>query len=87
MDKAIKYVFGGILGVVIIIVLVVMFRLNTIVKSGIEEIGTEMTGTAVTVDRIIIIPFSGKGSIDGLGGCTNPFLISAITTINSVKKG
>ncbi|MFO8028900.1 MAG: hypothetical protein R6U28_03490 [Cyclonatronaceae bacterium] len=65
MNKAIKYVFGGILGVVIIIVLVVMFRLNAIVKTGIEEIGTEMTGTAVTVDRVIISPFSGKGRVTG----------------------
>ncbi len=65
MNKTIKYILGGILGVAILIVLVVMFRLNTIVKSGIEEIGTEMTGTAVTVDRIIISPFSGKGQIRG----------------------
>jgi len=65
MKKAITYVIGGILGVVILIVLVVMFRLNTIVKSGIEEIGTEMTGTAVTVDRVIISPFSGNGRVTG----------------------
>lgn len=65
MNKAIKYIIGGILGVAIIIVLVVMFRLNTIVKSGIEEIGTEMTGTVVTVDRVIISPFSGKGKVRG----------------------
>jgi len=65
MNKAIIYVIGGILGVAIIIVLAVMFRLNTIVKSAIEDIGTEMTGTAVTVDRVLISPFSGKGRVTG----------------------
>ncbi|MBP3193772.1 hypothetical protein [Natronogracilivirga saccharolytica] len=64
MNKAIKYVIG-ILGLAIIIVLVVMVRLNTIVKTGIEEIGSEMTGTAVTVDRVFISPFSGKGRVRG----------------------
>ncbi|MEX1011479.1 MAG: hypothetical protein WDZ29_05395 [Balneolaceae bacterium] len=65
MNKSIKYVISGVLGVAIIILLVIMFRLNTIVKSGIEDIGTEMTGTAVTVDRVMISPFSGKGRITG----------------------
>jgi len=65
MKKAIIYVIGGILVVAIIIVLAVMFRLNTIVQSAIEDIGTEMTGTAVTVDRVLISPFSGKGRVTG----------------------
>lgn len=65
MNKAIKYILGGILGVAIIIVLVVMFRLNTIVKSSIEEVGSEIAGTAVTVDWVIISPFSGKGQVRG----------------------
>lgn len=49
----------------VIIVLVLLFSINSIVKSGIEEIGTEMTGTAVTVDHVLISPFSGKGKISG----------------------
>jgi hypothetical protein len=65
MKKAFIYVIGGILSVVILFVLVVMFRLNTIVKTGMEEVGTEMTGTVVTVDRVIISPFSGKGRVTG----------------------
>jgi len=65
MSKAIKYGVGGFLALAVIIVLVLLFSINSIVKSGIEEIGTEMTGTAVTVDRVLISPFSGKGQISG----------------------
>jgi uncharacterized protein involved in outer membrane biogenesis len=65
MSNAIKYGLGGFLALAVIIFLVLMFSINSIVKSGIEDIGTEMTGTAVTVDRVLISPFSGKGQISG----------------------
>ncbi|TVR31035.1 MAG: hypothetical protein EA390_06975 [Balneolaceae bacterium] len=34
-------------------------------KSGIEQTGSEVTGTPVTADRVSISPFSGKGEISG----------------------
>ena len=56
---------GSLLTILIILFLVAMLSLNSMVKSSIEEIGTEMTGTAVTVGSVSISPFSGKGTITG----------------------
>jgi hypothetical protein len=56
---------SSIFACLLILFLVLMFSINSIVKSGIEDIGTQMTGTSVSVDRVIISPFSGKGTISG----------------------
>lgn len=58
-------IVGSFLTILIILFLVAMLSINSMVKSGIEDIGTEMSGTAVTVDGVSISPFSGKGSITG----------------------
>lgn len=42
------------------------FYLDTIVKSGIEVVGSRALGTAVTVDTVLLSPFSGRGTISGL---------------------
>ena len=42
------------------------FYLDSIVKSGIELVGSSVLGTAVTVDSVSISPLSGQGSISGL---------------------
>ena len=42
------------------------FYLDSIVKSGIEVVGSSVLGTAVTVDSVSISPLSGQGSITGL---------------------
>ncbi|MEX0962772.1 MAG: hypothetical protein WDZ52_01845 [Pseudohongiellaceae bacterium] len=42
------------------------FYLDSIVKSGIEVVGTRVLGTTVTVDSILLSPFSGQGTISGL---------------------
>lgn len=42
------------------------FYLDSIVKSGIEVVGTRVLGTAVTVDSVLLSPFSGQGTISGL---------------------
>tara|TARA_B110000444_G_scaffold239679_1_gene254309 strand:- start:1375 stop:2112 length:738 start_codon:yes stop_codon:yes gene_type:complete len=42
------------------------FYLDSIVKSGIEVVGSNVLGTAVTVDSVSISPLSGQGSISGL---------------------
>ncbi len=46
--------------------LILTVWLDSIVKSGIERIGTEMTDTRVTTDSVSISPFSGEGTIRGL---------------------
>ena len=42
------------------------FYLDSIVKSGIEIVGSSVLGTAVTVDSVSLSPLSGQGSISGL---------------------
>lgn len=63
--KKLSIIAGSILTIFIILFLVAMLSINSIVKSGIEEIGSEMTGTAVTIESVFISPFSGKGTISG----------------------
>ena len=57
------------ISVVFILLLVgggVFFYLDSIVKSGIEVVGSSMLGTAVTVENVSISPLNGQGSISGL---------------------
>ena len=42
------------------------FYLDSIVKSGIEVVGSSVLGTAVTVDSVSLSPLSGQGRISGL---------------------
>lgn len=42
------------------------FYLDSIVKRGIEVVGSSVLGTAVTVDSVLLSPLSGQGSISGL---------------------
>lgn len=56
--------------IVVIVLLIVAFAAITltidgIVKSNIENIGSEMTGTTVTVQSVSISPFTGQGTING----------------------
>lgn len=44
----------------------VFFYLDSIVKNGIEVVGSRTLGTAVTVDSVLVSPISGQGTISGL---------------------
>lgn len=65
MSKTLKWGITGIVIILIAAVITLVMSVNVIVKSGIEDVGSEMTGTAVTVDRVSISPFSGSGIISG----------------------
>jgi len=65
MSKTIKFGLGGILAILLIGFLVITMSVDSIVKTGIETVGSEMTRTAVTVERVSISPFSGTGTISG----------------------
>ena len=65
MSKAVKWTIGGFLIVAIAVVIAVIMSVNSIVKSGIEQVGSELTGTPVTVNRVSISPLSGEGTISG----------------------
>ena len=58
-----------IISVVLLVLLAgggLFFYLDSIVKSGIEVVGSSVLGTAVTVDSVSLSPLSGQGSISGL---------------------
>ena len=66
MNKTFKY---GLIGFVIIVaggIWILSLKADSIVKSAIEDTGSQMTGTQVTVDQVSISPFSGEGTISGL---------------------
>lgn len=57
------------LSLVVLLLLVgggVFFYLDSIVKNGIEVVGSRTLGTAVTVDSVLVSPISGQGTISGL---------------------
>ncbi len=65
MGKFFKILLAG-TGLLIIIGFIVMtLSIDSIVKSGIENVGSEMTGTTVTVERVSISPLSGSGTVHG----------------------
>lgn len=65
MSKGIKYTLLGLLIIIGAAFLILTFTIDSIVSSSIEQIGTKMTGTPVTVDGVSISPFSGSGTIEG----------------------
>lgn len=65
MSKGIKYTILGLFIVILAGFLGLTFTIDSIVKSNIEQIGTEMTGTQVTVEGVSISLFSGSGRISG----------------------
>jgi hypothetical protein len=51
--------------IVVLLFIGITLSLDRIVKSGIESIGSEMTGTQVRVESVSISPISGSGTING----------------------
>lgn len=66
MVKKTKYMAIGLVVLLGIVFLILTVAVDSIVKSNIEQIGAEMTGTRVTVDDVSISVFSGQGTINGL---------------------
>jgi hypothetical protein len=65
MSNTIRYIVIGLFLLIGIGFLILTLRIDSIVSSGIEDIGSEMTGTPVTVGSVSISPFSGSGTISG----------------------
>lgn len=65
MSKTIKYTVIGLILLLGAGFLVITFTMDSFIRSKIEKIGSEMTGTRVTVDGVSISPFSGEGTITG----------------------
>lgn len=69
--KLIKYLFISFLVLSVIAFIVLSMTINTMVKNAIEQHGTRITGTVVSVDRVSISPFTGRGEVNGFK-VTNP---------------
>ena len=61
---------GGVLGVIVLgaiaVFVLVLSNIDTIVKAGVEEYGSEITGVKVTLNEVDISATSGKGALRGL---------------------
>lgn len=62
-NKGLK-IFGGFIAVVIIGFIILTLSLDGIVKSGIEDNGSQLLQTEVSVGNVNVSPFSGEGRID-----------------------
>lgn len=63
-NKGLK-IFGGLIALLVAAFIVLTLTVDGIVKSGIEEHGSQLMGTEVRVDGVSISLFSGSGSIFG----------------------
>lgn len=63
-NKALKIVAGFVV-VIIAGILLITLSLDGMIKSGIEENGSELLQTRVTVDNVSVSLFSGSGTISG----------------------
>lgn len=63
-NKALKIVAGFVV-VIIAVILIITLSLDGMIKSGIEENGSELLQTQVTVDKVSVSLFSGSGTING----------------------
>ncbi|MCG8503624.1 MAG: hypothetical protein MI755_03365 [Sphingomonadales bacterium] len=62
----IKKVVIAVIVLVIAVGLGAFLYFDSIVKSGIEVVGSRVLGTSITVDSVSMSPLNGSGSIDGL---------------------
>lgn len=59
-------VFGGILGLFVILFVVALLSVNSLVKSAIHTVGPEVVGTPVEIGSVNISLFSGKASLSNI---------------------
>lgn len=66
MKKALKIIGVVLVVLVLAAVLVVGFKLGSMIKAGVETVGPKFTGGPVTLEKAFVRPFSGKGRLQGL---------------------
>ena len=86
MKKALKVVAGILVVLVVLVLCLATFGINPIVKSGVEKVGPQITKTAVTLAKVAISPFSGKGELVGLVvGNPEGFKTASAMALGSLK--
>jgi hypothetical protein len=81
----IRIVIGGVV-VLLAVLAIIYFNLNTLVKKGVETVGPNITKTPVKLEAANISPFSGSGELKGFvvgnpSGYKSPSAIS----VGSIK--
>jgi len=69
MSKIKKIIIGvvaGLLGVFIIALVVVAAKLDSIVETGVETVGPQLTKTSIELEKVTIGLLGGSGEVDGL---------------------
>ena len=64
----IKKVLVSLIFVVVLLLAGAFFYIDSIVKNGIEVVGSQVLGTAISVASVSISPLSGSGTIRELFG-------------------
>jgi hypothetical protein len=64
--KKLLYVFGGVLVLLVIIFFAVALSLGSIIKSGVNKVGPQVTQTSVELGSAQVSPFSGHGTLSNL---------------------
>ena len=62
----IKKVLVSLIFVVVLLLAGAFFYIDSIVKNGIEVVGSQVLGTAISVASVSISPLNGSGTIRGL---------------------
>jgi hypothetical protein len=62
----IKKLFISLVLILLLVAGGMFFYFDSLVKSGIQVVGSQALGTAVTVDSVSISPINGQGSLSGL---------------------
>jgi len=86
MKKAVKVVVGILVVLVVVVLCIAVFGINPIVKSSVEKVGPQITKTPVTLAKVAISPFSGKGELGGLVvGNPEGFKTASAMALGSLK--
>lgn len=63
--KLVFRLFGGLVALLLVVLIVVWFSLGAIIKSAVERVGPEVTGTEVRLDSAKLSIFDGEGALQG----------------------
>jgi uncharacterized protein involved in outer membrane biogenesis len=64
--KKLLYILGGLFALAVIAVVVIIFKLGSIVKTAVNRVGPEITQTTFVLNSAEISPFSGSGTLKEL---------------------
>jgi hypothetical protein len=64
--KKLLYILGGLVALAAIAVVVIMLKLGSIVKAGVNRVGPQITQTTFVLNSAEISPFSGSGTLKEL---------------------